>query len=127
VREEPRTHLEKAQESLDVAQSLLKDGHPEIAISRAYFVMFYLAEALLLKRGLTFSKHSAVIAMFGQELAKSGSVPVEFHRYLIDAQQLRLIADYRHKRLTVEEAQVQIERATAFLEFAKQFLSQEIN
>lgn len=93
--EEPRTHLEKAEESLDVARSLLEDKHPEIAISRAYFAMFYLAEALLLERGLTFSKHSAVIAMFGQELARSGSVPVEFHRYLIDAQQLRLIADYR--------------------------------
>ena len=35
------------------------------AASRAYYAMFYAAEALLQSRGLAFSKHSAVHAAFG--------------------------------------------------------------
>jgi uncharacterized protein (UPF0332 family) len=51
--------------------------------------MFYIAEAFLLGEGLTFSSHSAVIAAFGREFAKTKRLPVEYHRYLINAQEKR--------------------------------------
>ncbi|MGF1523969.1 MAG: hypothetical protein ACFBSF_16755 [Leptolyngbyaceae cyanobacterium] len=51
--------------------------------------MFYVAEALLLRQGLSFSSHAAVIGAFEQYLAKPELVPVVFHRKLIDAQTLR--------------------------------------
>jgi uncharacterized protein (UPF0332 family) len=56
--------------------------------------MFYVAQALLLEEKLTYSRHSAVISAFGQRLAKTGGVPAAFHRYLIEAQESRDIADY---------------------------------
>ena len=52
------------------------------------------AEAFLLNEGLTFSSHAAVISAFGRDFARTGRVPVEFHRYLIDAQDLRNQGDY---------------------------------
>jgi len=56
--------------------------------------MFYIAEAFLWERGLAFSSHAAAISAFGREIAKAGIVPIEFHRFLIDAQNKRAKADY---------------------------------
>jgi uncharacterized protein len=64
--------LEKAMRSQKAAAKLLKNGDVDFAASRAYYSLFYTAEALLLSRGLSFSSHSAVIANFGKEFAKTG-------------------------------------------------------
>ena len=58
--------LHKAQRSLEAAQSLLRDGYPEFAVSRAYYTMFYMASAILEGENMTFSKHSAVIQCIWQ-------------------------------------------------------------
>jgi uncharacterized protein (UPF0332 family) len=56
--------------------------------------MFYCAEALLDAEGLSFSSHAAVLSAFGQRFAKTGRVPPEYHRYMIQAQDSRLLGDY---------------------------------
>ncbi len=92
--EEIRALMDKAKESLEVAKELLHGGHEDFAASRAYYAMFYVAEALLLQLGQSYSKHSQVIAAFGREFSKTGSLDPKFHRWLIDAQDLRNIGDY---------------------------------
>ena len=62
--------------------------------SHLYYSMFYCAEALLLTRDLSFSKHSAVISAFGKEFVKSGDFQKELHGYLIEAFKERQKADY---------------------------------
>nr|WP_228055301.1 HEPN domain-containing protein [Gloeocapsopsis crepidinum] len=57
--------LEKASHSLQAAKLLNAQQLAEFAVSRAYYATFYIAEALLEGEGLTYSKHSAVIAAFG--------------------------------------------------------------
>jgi len=86
--------LEKARASLRAAEVLSREGYPDFVASRAYYSMFYAAEALLLARGLTFSSHSAVIAAFGKEFARSKALDPQFHRYLMDAQDFRNLGDY---------------------------------
>ncbi|OIO88430.1 MAG: DNA-binding protein [Anaerolineae bacterium CG2_30_64_16] len=86
--------LRKAQNSLRAARVLLDNGYPDYAAPRAYFTMFYVAEAFLEGEGLAFSKHSAVIAAFGQHFIRIGRAPVEFHRFLLEAQQVRHAGDY---------------------------------
>ena len=82
-----------------------------------------MAEALLLGQGLSFSTHSAVVAAFGRRFANTGIVPVEFHRYLIDGQDMRTIADYSTGRRLIEaEASEQIARAERFLELAERLM-----
>lgn len=115
--------LDKALRSLQAARGLNETGFAEFAASRAYYAMFYVAEAFLEGEGLSFSRHSAVIAAFGQEFARTGRVPVEFHRYLITAEQIRLRADYNiDPNLTQADAAQLIVRAEEFLEFAQQQL-----
>jgi uncharacterized protein (UPF0332 family) len=85
--------------------------------------MFYVAEAFLEGEGMSFSKHSAVIAAFGQHLARPERVPPEFHRFLLEAQELRHRGDYgdRHS-VTIEQAQEQIARAERFLQLAERMI-----
>lgn len=64
--------LRKAQDSLRAARLLADQQLYDFAVSRAYYAMFYVAQAFLLGEGLSFSKHSAVIAAFGQQFAKTG-------------------------------------------------------
>ena len=107
--------LRKARDSLRGAKLL--------AASRAYYTMFYVAEALLLGEGLSFSKHAAVIAAFGRRFARTGVVPAELHRYLIDGQDMRTIGDYSTgPGLTAAQAAEQIARAERFLEQADRLL-----
>lgn len=112
--------IKKAQESLDAARLLLEEGFIDIAAGRAYYTMFYIAQAFLLSEGQSYSKHSAVIAAFGRDFVKAGKIDPKFHRYLIDAQEVRLIADYRGEPLNGGEAQLQIDRAEEFLKLADQ-------
>jgi len=112
--------LQKGQASLQAAQLLADRGYFDFAVSRAYYAMFYAAQAILLGEGLAFSKHSAVIGAFGQRFAKTGRVPPEFHRYLIEGQDSRNVGDYDiMPGLDKQEAAEQIERAGKFLELAE--------
>jgi uncharacterized protein (UPF0332 family) len=119
--EEQRDLLRKAATSHDAAQVLLDSGYAEYAAARAYYSMYYVAEAFLEGLGLSYSKHSAVISAFGRELAKPGLVPPEFHRHLIEAQEVRHMGDYGSpEQVTEDRAREQIARAGAFLDAASE-------
>jgi uncharacterized protein (UPF0332 family) len=108
--------LVQAQESLAAARLLHQSGYHGFAAVRAYYAMFYIAEAFLLGKGLAFSKHSGVIAAFGEHLSKTGVVPKGFHRYLIRGMQVRHAGDYgKAQSVTAAEAAVQIGLAEKFL------------
>lgn len=116
--------VKKAKDSLEAARLLIEKGFYDFAVSRAYYSMFYIAEAFLLGEGLSFSKHSAVIAAFGQGFVKTGIVPQEFHRYLIEGEDSRNIGDYDIvSTLNKEEAIEQIKHADSFLDLADRILS----
>lgn len=65
--------LQKAQSSIDAAKLLVSEEFYDFAVSRAYYAMFYIAEAILLDDELNYSKHSAVIAAFGKHFVKNKS------------------------------------------------------
>jgi len=115
--------LQKARDSVRGAQALADIELYDFAVSRAYYAMFYAAEALLLGKGLSFSKHSAVIAAFGQHFSKAGLVPAQFHHYLIDAEDQRNRGDYRVETgLTAVDAAEQIAHAQQFVELAEHLI-----
>lgn len=110
--------ITKAIQSLEAARMLLQGG---FAASRAYYAMFYIAEAFLEGEGLSFSRHSAVIAAFGERFAKTGRVPVELHRQLIQAEQIRLQGDYQAQdAVSPVAAQLLISQAEQFVSAAEQ-------
>ena len=118
--------LQKAQRNIRSAKLLLADGDYDTAVSRAYCAMFYVAEALLLSKGLAYSKHSAVIAAFGREFAKAGIMPPELHAHLRAASEARNISDYQlASHVTEEETIRHISHAEGLLAAGGEFLKPE--
>ena len=106
--EDEQRILNKARENINAAQLLVNQGFINIAASRAYYAMFYLAEVLLLRHSLSFSSHSAVIAAFGKEFAKTGLIEPKFHQYLIQTQNIHQTNDYRFDESIRPERALQV-------------------
>lgn len=123
MNKEAENLIKKAQQSLEASKLLLEGGFPDFAVARAYYTMFYLAEAFLLaKKNMSFSKHSAVISAFGRELAKTDLIPRKYHQFLKEAQDLRHLGDYGELNIiNKQQAQIQIQKAKEFLDFTKEF------
>ena len=117
--------MDKAVRSLKTAENILKDGEVDFAGSRAYYAMFYVAEALLLQRNLSFSSHSAVTSNFGKEFARTGTLNPKFHNYLIKSQDRRNIGDYAIGiHLTENEVREMLAWAKEFIKAAENYLNQ---
>ncbi len=126
MKEETLKILIKAERAIRVAEALRIQGDTDFAVGRAYYAMFYLAEALLNERGLHFRKHSGVHAAFGECLAKSGVLDQKFHRWLLDAFDKRILGDYEVEGVVTEEDAVAvIGHAREFLNAVMQFLAND--
>jgi uncharacterized protein (UPF0332 family) len=118
-----RALLLKARTSLDAARLLHSAGFSAFAASRAYYAMFYVAQAFLEGDGLTFSRHAGVISAFGQHFARTGRVPVELHRYLLEAMAVRHQGDYAlHPAISANDAAEQITRAEQLFAAAERLI-----
>jgi len=116
--------LERARLSQKAAANLLRDGFPNFAASRAYYSMFYTAQSLLLSKDLSFSSHSAVIAAYGKEFAKTKLLNPEFHQLLMEAQDRRNIGDYGMiGEIEDEEAQEILDWSKKFLKAAEKYFT----
>lgn len=109
--------VDKGVRSLAAANKLFQGGDYDFAVSRAYYAMFYLAEAALLSRGMTFSSHSAVISAFGRELVKPGHLSKKLHEALHEGFTERAVGDYE-----VRESYPR-ERAERVLASARDFVA----
>ena len=115
--------LDKAGHAIRAAEILLDADEGDFAAGRAYYAMFYVAEALLVERGRRFREHSAVHAAFGKQFAKAGLLEPKFHRWLLDAFDRRIVSDYETTGdLSPHEVRETINRAKEFLTQANRFL-----
>ena len=115
--------LDKAGHAIRAAEILLDAEERDFAAGRAYYAMFYVAEALLLERGKRFRKHSAVHAAFGEQFTKAGLLESKYHRWLLDAFDRRIVSDYDTTgELSPHEVRETINRAREFLTQANRFL-----
>lgn len=79
-RGEVELYMGQAAEMLKVAEHNLAQEFYSTAINRAYYAVFYAANALLSTRQLSKSKHSGVIAAFRQHFVKSGQIEPKYSR-----------------------------------------------
>lgn len=121
---EIRLLLQKAGSSLEAAEILAGD-YPDSAMSRAYYGCFYVAQALLLSRGLVFARHGQVIAQYGLHFAKTGLLDTRFHALLNEAFGLRQDADYEADAVVdVQKVVEVIRQGREFLTAATRFLEE---
>jgi uncharacterized protein (UPF0332 family) len=118
-----RKLLDKAVDTIESAEILLDHGKMDGAAGRAYYALFYVAEALLNEKGLHYGKHGDVIGAYGREFAKTKLLDQKFHRWLIAGFDTRLVSDYQVDT-NIEAAIVSsmVDQAWEFLEAAREYL-----
>jgi len=116
--------IQKAENALQVAKELLSNRHYSDVVSKAYYVMFYGASALLINNDIKRSSHSGVISAFGRFFAKTGKIDPRYHRMITKAQIDRETADYDiYKVISKEVAEKRVEEAEAFLNEIRRHLA----
>ncbi|MBV6400264.1 MAG: hypothetical protein CNIPEHKO_00547 [Anaerolineales bacterium] len=116
--------LKLAEESHQVAGELLKFGHPRFSAAQSYYTIFYLTQGLLLTKDLTFSSHSAVVAAYGKEFAKTKLLDPKFHGYIIEAQKRRMTGHYGEEGedVTESDANESLQWAEEFMQAVRKYL-----
>ena len=123
MKEKTTALLEKAADNLHFVNLKLAEGGIEIAASRVYYAMFYVAEAPLYEIGLSFNSHRAVIAAFGKHFAKKDILDSKYHRAIIAAFRLQNVSDYDlFTDISMQEVEDNLSLAAEFLEAAKNYL-----
>jgi uncharacterized protein (UPF0332 family) len=126
MKDESKLLAAKAKESLDVARELAEGKHYDFAASRAYYGMFYMAEAALFERGQAFSSHRAFLAGFYREFVDTGALDRGHHQSLVRGFELRQAGDYG-TFASVSEGQCAdlLERAKRFVDAVQSLLEGE--
>ena len=108
--------IRKGRRSLEAGRRLLRDGDFDFAISRAYYAMFYHAEALLLSEGFESDSHAGVIALLHREFVRTGRLDHAHAGALERSWKERTLADYEAgAEFTEARARQALDRAEAFL------------
>ena len=119
-------YVEHAQEMLEVARHNLNDGFYASAVNRAYYAIFYAANALLSTKGLARGKHSGVISAFRQHFVKTGIIETAFSDIYGRVMDHRHTSDY-DLTCSIEEKQIHedLHDASKFAERVNQWLDKE--
>ena len=119
-------YIENANESLSVAQLNLDNDFYAAAINRAYYAIFYAANALLATRKLARSKHSGVLSAFRQHFIKPELLSSELSEIYGQVMDDRHEGDYEIIIATSkEDAEVDLLQARHFVEEIKTWLRRE--
>jgi len=123
VKKEIRDLIEKAEKFLSTAKHALNIGDYDSCVSRCYYAMFFMAEAVLLAKDLSTSSHKGVISLFGKYFVRTGIFERNFGKALNDAYDKRLVGDYGvGLTVTEEEAKSLLETAQNFVQKLKNYL-----
>lgn len=96
--------LRFAHERLSAASDLLATGHPEAAISMAYYAGLYAARAALSELDLHARSHRGLWHMLRERVVAEGLLGREVVEPLQNAQALREAVDYDARQIGDEEA-----------------------
>jgi len=120
--------IKKAKRFLRTAELALKDGDYDSCVSRAYYAMFFAAEAVLLSRDIKASSHAGVITLFGEHFVKTGIFDKEMGKALRRAYDSRQKGDYAIGFLIDrEEAEEKLKDAKKFIKRIEEYLIKKQN
>ena len=127
MKESTQQLMLNAEETLRAAEVLFKEEFLRDAVNRAYYSVFYIAEALLNEKDLRYSKHGTVHGAFAQHFVKTKIFDDKYHKLLTGAFRRRMLGDYEEvTRFSRDEVRQVIEQAWDFLGVAKNYLASQV-
>jgi len=113
--------MEKSFESIEAAHSEYRAGRLTPAVRNTYYSCFYALAAVLLKKGKTFKKHTAVRAALHRDLIKSGLLDASWGRFY------NTIFDSRHEGDYEPLVRFEKDQVKEFIKQAEEFIKQMEN
>ena len=127
-KEDVKSFVEKARKFIESSKVLLEIKDYDSVVSRTYYAMFLITEALLLTKKLVPKSHSGLISLFGENFVKTNIFSKEMGRQLNRAYDKRLIGDYGTTIIiSKEEAQELLNIGQDFVENIAEYLEKNKN
>lgn len=114
--------MARARERIAGARDAIASGHPDLAVSAAYYAMLYAARAALSERDLNAKTHSGVWNLFHQTFVATNLVDAAIGGKGRETQRVREQADYEAEDFTREEAEAVLSDAQAFTAAVEQLV-----
>jgi uncharacterized protein (UPF0332 family) len=125
-RREVALYMERAHQTLEVAAHNLNDDFYAAAVNRAYYAVFYAANAMLSTQGLARSRHSGVISVFREQFVKTGLIETEYSRIFGRVMDDRHLGDYEiMSTISADRAHRDLESAQRFVQRIATYLEVE--
>jgi len=119
---EIKSLVEKANKSIETAEIALKRGDFDSSVSRTYYAMFYVVEALLLSKNIKTKTHKGLISSFSLLFIKKGLFSQDMGRKLNKALDKRLMGDYEFVSVNEKETEDLLKMGKDFIHQIIQFL-----
>lgn len=116
-------YLARSRQMIDTGRLTLEHQDYITTVNRAYYAVFYAANALLATRHMERSKHSGVIAAFREHFVKTGLIELEYSDWYGEAMDARQRGDYTLE-LVLDGARARelIEQAERFADRVERYL-----
>ena len=109
--------LKLSKEELFSAEILLQNQCYRASVSRSYYAMYHLVQALLTAKNINIKTHKGLIQQFGQHFIKTEELPQDLSRILSDTFSLRQLSDYDETILiTPRQAEIILEHLKRFID-----------
>jgi len=86
--------MHRASDTMEDARILANAGRWNACVNRLYYACFYVVSALLVRHGLSSSKHTGVRSLFNKHYVKTGKIPKDLARIYNDLFERRQEGDY---------------------------------
>ena len=93
----------KAKKALLSADLLIQNDDFEAAISRTYYSMYYITQAILLSENITVSTHKGMVTLFSKYFIRTGLISRSLVRDLADVFEKRQVSDYDFTIIVTKE------------------------
>ena len=119
-------YLARSRQMIDTGRLTLEHQDYITAVNRAYYAVFYAANALLATQHMERSKHSGVIAAFREHFVKTGLIEPEYSDWYGEEMDARQRGDYTLE-LVLDEARARelIEQAERFADRVERYLREQ--
>lgn len=116
-------YIQKAEKKREVAERLFNSGDYEDAVSRAYYAVYHMTQALLLTEGERAETHKGAVTLFGLLFVKTGKFGKNIGKYLANLKDDRESGDYEiFSYIDREGAETAIHEAREFLKAGRLYL-----
>lgn len=118
--------IEKAKKFINSAKVLFNIGDFDSTVSRTYYAMHHIVEAVLFTKNLKIKTHRGLISTFGQFFVKTNIFPKEIGRQLRDTFDKRLIGDYEYAiEINKEDAEKVLKTGEEFIDKLIEYLEKK--